>query len=176
MNRLIYMLERLFMGVSVLCMVSIMITVSIDAIGRYAFNAPLQWSYELVTFYLMVIAIYFAASSTFQQGDHIGVDLFYHLMGKRVRALVETVVTLLGAVIFAFIAYGAWKSVLKVHAQQDFIPGYIMWPTWLSYLPVPLGTALLVLRMLHHCWTLLSRGEDPNVVDHLDGVTTEGGE
>lgn len=173
MNRIISWLEYLFVGISVLCMISIMTLVTTDALGRYLFKAPLQWSYELVTFYLMVIAIYFAAASTLQNGDHIGVDLLYHVMGKRIRAWVEIVTTIVAGLVFAAVTYAVWVAMIKHHALRDFIPGYISWPTWLSYLPIVLGVGLMVLRMAHHTWMLLRHGEDPHVVDHLADVNKE---
>ena len=66
-------LKRLEQAAMLIAMVSItliMLIVSFDAILRYVFNAPLQWSYELVGYYLMVVGIYFALSGTFTQNRH----------------------------------------------------------------------------------------------------------
>ena len=176
MNTLISKLERVFMAVAVGCMVAIMLLVSIDALGRYLFNSPLQWAYELVTYFLMVAVVYFAASSTFQQGDHVGVDLFYHMMSPRIRVWSMILCSLLAVIVFGLITWSGFKDVAKYYTENDFIIGYVLWPTWLSYIPIPLGAGLMVLRMLNHAFTLMRDGQDPNVVDHLDGIATESAE
>lgn len=151
------------MAVAGLCVLLIMFVVTYDAISRYLFNAPLSWSFELVTYYLMVVAVYFALSSTFTHGDHINLDLFLNMMSARPRARVESAWSLISAVGFAIIAWGTWENTLHAYQRNEFLPGIIVWPAWLSHLPVPLGTGLIALRLALHSWTLARRGEDSAV-------------
>jgi TRAP-type C4-dicarboxylate transport system permease small subunit len=169
-QKIIRRLEQVEMAVAAICVVTIMLVVSADALGRYIFKAPLQVTFELVTFYLLIAAIYFALSETYRHGDHINIDLIHANLPKRIRAWVDIVCSALAAVVFAVIAYGAWRHMIEAYVHKEFIPGYIVWPVWLSYLPIPLGAALLVIRLLHHIGVLARRGEDPDIETHTAEV------
>ena len=152
------------MAIAVTSVVAMMLVVSYDAISRYAFNKPLPWSFELVTYYLLVTAIYFAIGSTFRHGDHVNIDLFLSNMPTKLRRVFGIVNALLAAAAFAIIAYGTSHSVYEAYVQREFLPGYIVWPAWLSHFPIPIGATLIALRLLHHAFTLARIDVDPEVV------------
>lgn len=173
MSAIIYRLERIGLGVAVICVALIMFIVSYDAVARYVLRAPLPWAFELITYYLLIAATYLAVSATFQQGDHINIDLFRTMMSKRLRAILDVIWSVLAALIFAIITYGSANEMSHAWQRNEFLPGYITWPAWLSYLPILLGFGLLVLRLLAHALALLTRGEDPDVFEHTDLETEE---
>lgn len=173
MSKTILILERLTLALAVFCVAAIMLIVSWGAVSRYAFRAPLPWAFELITYYLLIAATYFAVSATFQQGDHINIDLFRGMMPPRLRAGLDVVWTLLAAAIFAIITYGAWSEMTHAYARNEFLPGYITWPAWVSYIPIVLGFGLLVLRLLAHALVLAIHGRDPEVLEHTDIETEE---
>lgn len=163
-------LEQAGMFIAVFAMATIMILVSLDAVLRYGFNSPLRWVFEIVTYYLMVIALYFSLSATFTHGDHIGIDLLRDMMPRRLRNVLDIIWVLASAVVFGFMAYGTGHHTLSAWENNDFIPGYILWPSWLSHLAIPLGITLLVLRLVHHAIMLIVAGDDPSVEEHGDIV------
>ena len=171
MAKLIRWIEQAGLAIAVLSIAVIVVVVSFDAILRYGFNSPLQWASELVRYYLMVVATYFAVSATFTHGDHISITLFRHYFPRRLLVWLDVAWCLMIAAVFAIIAYGTWHHVTNAIARTEFIPGYILWPSWLSHLPIPLGTALIVLRLLHHALMLAMNGRDPEVA--LEGDITE---
>ena len=166
MRHAISLLERFGLAIAVICVATIMFIVSYDAVSRYALNAPLPWASELITYYLMIAATYFAVSATFQQGDHINIDLFRGMMPRRLRAQLDVVWSLLAAVIFSIITYGISSEMLHSWQRSEFLPGYITWPAWLSYLPIATGFLLVTLRLVAHALSLLIHNNDPDVVEH----------
>ena len=160
---LIRRLERVTLVAAGLSVVLLMLVTSGDAIGRYAFNSPLPWASEVATNYLMILASYFALSATFQRGDHIHIDLIQRRLPKAFRARMEAIYSLLGAIVFCIILRGSWKNMVDAYVGKEFMPGYIMWPAWPSHLLIVIGSTVLVLRLLHHSWTMAHRGEDPAV-------------
>lgn len=158
------------MIIAIFATAMIMVLVSLDAILRYGFNSPLRWVFELVTYYLMVIALYFALSSTFTHGDHVSIDLLRDMMSPRVRRVLDIVWVLASAVVFCFLAYGTGRHTISAWQNNDFIPGYFLWPSWLSHLAIPLGIALIILRLVHHAIILIVSGDDPSVEEHGDIV------
>lgn len=170
MELLISRLEKAAIFIAVVCLVLIMFIVSSDAVLRYAMNAPIPWAFEIVTYYLIIISVYFTLSPAFRSGDHINIGLIRSLMSMRVRAWLDFLCSALALVVFVFIAYGALHHSSVALSRNEFLPGYTMWPAWLSHLPVAIGAFLLVLRLAHHCYTLVRLGHDP-YVDHADEVS-----
>lgn len=158
------------MLIAVFAIIAIMLVVSADTILRYVFNAPIRWGFEIVTYYLMVIGIYFAVSSTFVSGDHVNITLLRDIMPRRLRVWLDVIWVLVAALIFAFVCYGTAEHTINAYVRVEFMPGYILWPAWLSHLPIPLGCALLVVRLVNHAIVLATTGHDPAVEDHGDPI------
>lgn len=170
MDTVIRRLEQAAMAVAGLCVVAMMLIVCHDGVGRYLFGTPLQWAFDVVTYYLLVTAAYLALSSTYQQGDHISIGLIQAMLPRRVRVGANIVCSLLAVVLFGAIAYATGMHAVEAYQGKEFLPGIIMWPAWLSILPIPIGTALLVLRLLHHSIMLARQGDDPFVMSEGEGA------
>lgn len=166
MERIVFRLEQAFMTIAVVCMITVMLVVAYDAAARYALNAPLPWAFEVLSHYILVALAYFAVSPTFRHGDHIGVDLFYQLMGPRARAVCDVIAGVLALGLFAAITYAGGKEMLKSLDRGAVYLGYFAYPAWLTYLPVVLGSGLVSLRLLVHVVTILRHGRDVNIQTH----------
>jgi len=163
MEAAIRRLEQIGAAVSGCCVVTIMLVVSADALMRYLLHAPLPWAFDLVGSYLMVAAAYLAISETFRTGDHISITLIHSLLPRRVRAIVDAIISLLALAVYAVIAIGSWNNVVEALHNHEYLPGYIAWPVWISHAPIAVGSAILVLRLLHHVFVLIYQGADPLV-------------
>lgn len=170
-DALIRMIESAGLFVAGSCIVAIMLVISADALGRYALRAPLQWATDVVSAYLMVVAVYFGISATFRSGDHISINLLQSRMSRPVKAATGILYSGLAAAVFATVAWGAAANTIEAFQTREFLPGYLPWPLWLSHLPIALGSALLAVRLLHHAAILGLRGDDPAVA--LDGEHPE---
>jgi TRAP-type C4-dicarboxylate transport system permease small subunit len=151
------------MFVALVTVAIMMIVISYDSISRYLLNSPLPWAFQVVSYYLMIIALYFAIPSTFTHGDHVSIDLFREKFSKRVRVSLDVVWSVMSACVFGIIAYASGTAMTHAYASNEFLPGHILWPVWLSLLPIVIGTALTALRLLHHAGRLIARGGDPDV-------------
>jgi len=170
LNTVIKRLEQALMAVAVGIIILVMLIVAYDAFSRYAFNAPLPWAFEGIKYYLLVTLTYFAVSSTFQHGDHIGVDLFYNMVAPQTRRVFGLISATLMLVLFAAITWGTLQVVGTQFERGAIVPGYFALPAWLSYLPVALGSALMCARLITHIVALLRHGHDPDVVEHSEEV------
>ena len=97
---------------------------------RYAFDAPLIWSEELVK--LMIVWIAFVGAAVVcWDGRHLNVDVFFTLLPGRARRAVRI---LNAAISVGFLAVLGWTSVKLVILEnyQD-----------LSALPIPAGVVRL---------------------------------
>lgn len=147
-NRVLTLCERFLMGIAALMMFMIMMLVVIDVILRYFFNSPLAWSYELISLYLMVGLFFFALSDGLSANAHVSVDLLQYKMSVRTRHAVETIGYICASLVFAGILYMSVQRTWVSYIGDDVVAGSIAWPTWLSNIAVPIGSGVMLLRML----------------------------
>lgn len=80
----------------------------VDVIGR-AFGHPLFGSQDLVTM-TMVILVFGGMALCDRRGGHIAVDILERTYPVAFNRLIDIASALLGALIFAFIAWTVWES------------------------------------------------------------------
>lgn len=80
----------------------------VDVIGR-ALGAPLYGSQDMITM-TMVILVFGGMALCDRKGGHITVDLFERHYPTGMNRLIDIFAALLGAVIFAAIAYAVYES------------------------------------------------------------------
>ena len=163
MEAIIRRMEYTALAITVISMIVLMIIISFDAVFRYSLNSPIQWAADLATYYIMSTLIYLALSPTYRSGDHIRITLVSTHLPHSVKAISEFIGTALATIAFLVIAYGAFSHSIEGLHRNEFLPGYIMWPGWLSYLPIAIGAGILVLRLLHHLYMLVRFGRDNHV-------------
>ncbi len=163
MEKAIHRAEQVCMAVAVLAVLLMMLITSWDAVARYVFHAPLPWAFQLITYYLLGTALYLAVSATFSHGDHINIDLFRPHIPRRLRSALDAVWSLLAMLVFGIIGWGGFQSLAHAWERHEFLPGYFVWPAWLAYLPIVLGSSLMALRLLHHAVMLVLHGADRDV-------------
>jgi TRAP-type C4-dicarboxylate transport system permease small subunit len=141
-------IERAFVFVAGLGLLTVMLVIVIDVVMRYLFSAPLSWSYDLVSLYLVTLVFFMALADTFRRGDHIKVDLFEGLRGTRLLAVTEIVGYCLALLFFALILQQMVINGVEAFEANDVLDGAIPWPTWPPYAIGTLGVGLLILRVL----------------------------
>lgn len=80
----------------------------VDVVGR-AFGAPLLGSQDLITM-TMVILVTAPMALCDRFGGHVSVDLLERRFPPLMNRIIDVVAALLGAAIFAMIAYATWES------------------------------------------------------------------
>lgn len=131
-------------------MSAIMTIVVSDVFFRYLLNRPFSWAYDLISLYLMAGLFFLVLSGAYAARAHVGVDIIYQMMSPRLRSVADLVTNLSGVALFSVIAKIGFDRFLAAFIAGDAIAASIPWPTWPSYLLVPLGAGMLTLRMLIH--------------------------
>lgn len=147
-NRIITALENTLGVLASLMLLAIMLLVVLDVAMRYVFRAPLGWSYDLISMYLMAGLFFFSLSVTLQHEEHVRVDLLLKHFPPAMRHLAEFVTYLAASVVFGLIVYITFSKAVHSFQANEVAPGEIPWPAWLSIALVPVGAGLLLLRML----------------------------
>jgi TRAP-type C4-dicarboxylate transport system permease small subunit len=127
---------------------AMMCVVVADVSLRYLANAPLQWSYEVISNYLMPGFFFMAASHTLKAHAHVSVDIIHNYLRRRTRYALEGVVSVVALPVFALCTWVAagktWNDFVTAAVSSTGLPV----PTWTMSLLFPVGFGLLTLRLL----------------------------
>lgn len=151
-GRWIDRVEDVCVAASALALASIMLITVLGVVMRYLFGSPLGWSFGFIEDYLLVIFFFLAVSYTFRVGGHISLDAFVRRLTDRGRRILGVVGNALSFLFFTLIVYAGIFHTWDAWVNNEIPPPggvELSWPTWTSYVFVPLGMAVLVARLLH---------------------------
>ena len=148
-DRALARVEAATLAVTCVALFALMLLVFCDAVMRYAFNAPLELTWDIVTMYLMSTGLLLCLSDTMRRGGHITVDLFAHWLPRRAYHLTIGVSLLLTVGVTALIAREIAILTWESWSQNELTVGIYAWPLWPSKGIVAFSFALLTLRLVH---------------------------
>jgi TRAP-type C4-dicarboxylate transport system permease small subunit len=148
-DRTIARIEKATLAVTCLALFATMLLVFCDAVMRYAFNRPLELTWDIVTMYLMSSALLLCLADTLRRGGHITVDLFAHWMPRRMYHLLIGVALLLSVGVTGLVTRETVVLTWESWSQKELTVGIYAWPVWPSKGIVAFSFALLTLRLLH---------------------------
>jgi TRAP-type C4-dicarboxylate transport system permease small subunit len=120
----------------------------VDVVMRYGFNSPLAFAYDLITQYLLVAAFFLALSYTLRVGGHMNVDmLLVAIRSERARAALRLTADALSIAFFLALLYAGYVTAQDSWSRGERLVGALPLPVWISQAFVPLGVALLLLRL-----------------------------
>jgi TRAP-type C4-dicarboxylate transport system permease small subunit len=135
-------------GAALLAMTVLMV---IETGMRYIAGSPLGWSFGFIQDYLLPGYFFLALAYTFRVGAHVSIDVVY----QRCPAKVQAAMTVVGRVLMlAMSALLLWAGILATHdvwQSRDIPPpggAELSIPTWTWHILVPVGAALLTLRLV----------------------------
>tara|TARA_R110001599_G_scaffold37386_2_gene116079 strand:- start:258 stop:758 length:501 start_codon:yes stop_codon:yes gene_type:complete len=140
-------LERTGDILAALCLLIMMITISVDALGRFM-GFPLQGAYELSELYLMVIVAFLPLARSVVTGGQVRMELLVPILEKVPGRLVYRLTTALALTAFLLLLWVAIPEALEKITAQETSYGLIQWPLYLSYVWLPIGITLLCLRLV----------------------------
>lgn len=167
LDALLARVETALVAVAGLCVMAMLAVTSVDVVMRYAFNAPLSWSFDLVTQYLLVAAFFLAFPFALGRRDHVGVDFFARMLPARVYHSVLPAGFLAASVLFAAIAWLGMAETVHAWQRDEVVAGVIPWPVWLARLVVPLAAVPFTCRLLYFAVAHWHGRHDVEVQRHL---------
>lgn len=128
----------------------LMCLVVADVGRRYAFNAPIAWSYEVINNYLMPGLFFLAVSHTLKAHSHVAVDILHNYVGRRTRYVFEAVSMTLAVPVFAYATWlAAGKTLGEMQTAAEASSGLAV-PSWTVSIVFPIGFGMLTLRLALH--------------------------
>ncbi|MBK8741942.1 MAG: TRAP transporter small permease [Betaproteobacteria bacterium] len=142
------MLELAASVVAGLALLLIMFVICADVVGRYVFNSPLPWSYDLISLYLMGVGFFLALSDTLRRNHHVSVDILFNHFGRRAQIFWNAVGWSLAGVLFCIIFILTARKAYANWSAGDVIDGVVAWPTWINAAVAAIGILLIDMRLL----------------------------
>ena len=112
---------------------------------RYVLNRAASWP-EPTAVLLMIVLTFFGAAACYRAGLHMRMSFFVSLLPPRLQRVTALVVELLMALIALFMV--DWGSKLVAATWQNSIADFPSLSVGVTYLPIPLGGAILFLFVI----------------------------
>ncbi len=135
-------------GVAVGLLVPMMFLVTGDVIGRYVFNSPIPAVFEINSHFLMVMVVFFPLAYVHQKKEHVFVTLFTDRLPERGRSLLQGISALLGLILYGLMGWYGLKKAIQATRLQEYIPGIVDVPVWLSKWIIPIGCLAFCIELL----------------------------
>ena len=151
-GRMQRVLDKITTGVSwvgagaLILMVLIVVT---NVVGRYLFRKPVLGAVEMVGL-LTVILVFCVLAFTEAKGAHIVVDILVSRLHGRTKAILASIMALLGAVFFIIMGWQGWNLVLSNLSPFVRVTGVLSIPFAPFMLIMAFGFVLFGLELFVH--------------------------
>jgi TRAP-type C4-dicarboxylate transport system permease small subunit len=113
--------------------------------SRYVLNSAASWP-EPMAVLLMIVLTFFGAAACYRAGLHMRMSFFASLLPLPLQRVTALIVELLMALIALFMVN--WGAKLVAATWQNSIADFPALSVGLTYLPIPLGGAILLLFVI----------------------------
>lgn len=141
-------LEEGLLRIAGICLALMMFVVVGDVIGRYVFNSPFSWSYDLIGLYLMVAVFFLTLSAGLAGHHHISVDLVRNKLPVRLRNILLGIGYLASSGMIFLICWTGVERFIEAWTKGERLASSVGFPTWVPYALVALGSGVAVIRCL----------------------------
>ncbi|MBJ3776907.1 TRAP transporter small permease [Acuticoccus mangrovi] len=124
-----------------------MVLVTTDAVSRHLFSAPLTFQFTLTESYLMVAGIALALPWGYRAGGRIRIALLLATLPPQVQHLLFRIGNIIALPYLAVLCWLSAEKTYTAFANQEYTMGIIDWPVGWSWIWVPIGLAVLTLRV-----------------------------
>jgi TRAP-type C4-dicarboxylate transport system permease small subunit len=140
-----------------------MLHISLNAILRTWFSAPIDRTLEMVTYWYLPLVAFLGFVAAAIRGEHIAADLIYEKLPRVTRRFVLGLLLTLSAVVCAGFAWFGYAE--ATHAREigrtAGASGLVSWPT---YYLVPLAFGLMTAQFLYDAGHAMRHPEDDHFV------------
>jgi TRAP-type C4-dicarboxylate transport system permease small subunit len=123
---------------------------------RYVLNSAASWP-EPTAVLLMIVLTFFGAAVCYRAGLHMRMSFFVSLLPPRGQRIAALLVELLMALIALFMVH--WGEKLVAETWQNSIADFPSLSVGVTYLPIPLGGAILFLFIIER----VTIGQPPGI-------------
>jgi TRAP-type transport system small permease protein len=130
-------------------LVLMVLIVVANVVGRYLFRKPVLGAVEMVGL-LTVIVVFCVLAFTEAKGAHIVVDILVSRLHGRTKAILASMMSLLGAAFFIIMAWQGWNLMLSNLSPFVRVTGVLSIPFGPFMLIMAFGCVLFALELFVH--------------------------
>lgn len=176
-GHLFELLLSLLNSIGTLWIFLLMVVISIDVIGRTAFNSPLPGVLELVRLSIVGI-VFIQLGHTLRAGRITRSDNLMRKLQQRVPRVgyaMEALFDLTGTAVFAVLFNASLPMFLSSWASGEYagIQGYVTYPVWPVRLIILIGSACAGLQFLIFAWRNLGAVRTGRAPESVESALTE---
>jgi TRAP-type C4-dicarboxylate transport system permease small subunit len=145
-GRALRTIEYVLLGGSVLAVLFVMFFVAAEVLMRYAFSKPIPGHLEGSEL-LGPIIVFLALSYTQATRGHVGMDLVLDSLAPGIRRYAEMATLLISVFICSVLALFSFRNAYQLWLFDDVTMSPPYFKTWPSAAAIPLGYALVSVRM-----------------------------
>lgn len=145
-------LEDVLAAVAAVALLALTGLMVLEVVLRYLVAEPLSWALAFTTDYLLTAIFFLGLPYTFREGAHVRIDVLHRSLPERAQRWCTVVGSVLSVLFVAALAWGGITLTAGAWAGGDVPPpggAELSWPVWTSVVMVPLGSAVLLARLLH---------------------------
>lgn len=146
--RIIKPVNKITGSVGMVCLAAMMFLIAADVLLRYLFNKPIMGSYELIQYMLAITVAVGLAYCGLEKG-HVTLDVFTSHLPRRTRAIVDSIMGLLGLVVASLIT---WQTCIyiTIFRKSQLVSTVLLIPVYPFVAVVAFGIAFYgVVLVLH---------------------------
>lgn len=145
-DRLLHLVERAFLSLSIAATLFIMLFVSAEVLMRYVFNSPIPGHLEGSELLLPVI-VFLALSYTQATHGHVGMDLLTDSLPPRGKRVAEILALSVSCLLCALLGFFSYKNAYSLWLYDDVTPTRPHLYRWPSAAAITIGYVLISIRM-----------------------------
>ena len=166
-QKVLAFIEKIFVFVAGASMVLMMLLTTFDLLSRKFLDYSIPSLYEFTEDYLMVCLVFLTISYVYTQGGHVRVTLLEKHLPHQFRVVWEKLHQLMTLLLFFFIAVKGWDAAVSAYEFNERSNSVLAYPLAPALLLVPVGSALLCLRVIQALFNEL-KVEDPHDFSSVD--------
>ncbi|MAY65504.1 TRAP transporter small permease [Pusillimonas sp. DMV24BSW_D] len=111
--------------------------------------------------YAIIWSILFTAALAVKSNQHVRIDVIFTVLPKTAGRILDMIGTLLSLFFALYLTYSGWELVMESHMLGEVSMTMLRMPMWIPQVILPLGGALLSLRLIQRFVSLLTGAADP---------------
>jgi len=153
--------EDLFAAISAWALAALLALVVFQIFTRYVLNDPFGEVVTITETYLMPGMIFFAIAALQRHDGHIRVDLLYVVFKGRTKQAVDLFIFLASAAFWIMVIYASATETLFSLRMDYEVSRTLPVPVWTALVVVPIGGALITIRLLLQAAGVIARMRQP---------------
>jgi len=134
-----------------------MLSVSAEVAERSLINCTTPWVME-ITEYILLCMTLLAAAWVLKKEGHVKLDLVLNYLSPRSQARINTITSIVNAVIFLVVTVYSLQTTLKLYQLGFYETETVLkTPKWIITSVIPLGSLLLFIQLVRRSYGFLKR-------------------